>query len=452
MASSGKPTSSDALEERVAGELAAVLFPGAHLLAGLSGGVDSVSLLFVLARLAEAMRFSLRAVHVHHGISPHADRWQSFCEDYTRRLGIRLQVERVDISGWRHLGLEGAARAARYDAFARHDADFLVLAQHRDDQAETFLLQLMRGAGVAGLAGMPLLREGASRPGRHRIIRPLLGSTRADIESYARRNDLRWVEDESNADQALQRNFIRGRALPLLEERYPHARASINRSAAHLREAARVLDEIGRADVESADTGDGLDVAALRSIGHARAKNLLRVYCREAGCPVPGGAVLEELWQQLTTARDDARPRIEVGDWLFRRYRNRLYLERRRQRPDPAFSAVWDGDNALPLLELGGVLRFRPEEGRGVSIERLRSAPVTVRMRRGGEKLRLHPDRPHRTLKNLFQESGLPPWRRESLPLVYCGDELVAVPGIGEALPWRAGRAERGLIITWEAL
>jgi tRNA(Ile)-lysidine synthase len=388
-------------------------------------------------------------------LSPNADGWSAFCESLCRRLGLRLAVERVDISAYRSLGVEGAARAARYEAFARHESDFLVLGQHRDDQAETLLLQLLRGAGPAGLAGMPSIQTVARAPAafpRHGVLRPLLGSSRAEIESFARKRGLEWVVDESNADTALERNFLRHRVLPLIEEHHPHARYAIARSAAYLQEAADVLQSVGRQDVASISSGEGLDLSGLRALGHARAKNALRALCRDAGCPVPGGARLEELWIQATTARVDARPRVDLDGWSFRRYRGRLYLDRlpAGSAGGDALPVRWDGENTVPLPGLGGILRFRPGEGKGLSVDKLRSASVTVRVRRGGERLRLHPRRPQRTLKNLFQEKAVPPWRRDAIPLIYCGDALVAVPGIGEACEWRAQPGERGLVVSWE--
>src|SRR5262245_7790522 len=171
MGSSRKPSSSE-LPGRVAAAIATAISPGANLAVGLSGGMDSVALLAVLAELAPAMAFSLRAVHVNHGISPNSAAWAGFCERLCKRLSIPLQVEAVDITPFRSLGLEGAARKARYEAFSRVDADYLVLAQHRDDQAETLLLRLLRGAGLRGLAAMPAVRALAGT--RARLLRPLL--------------------------------------------------------------------------------------------------------------------------------------------------------------------------------------------------------------------------------------------------------------------------------------
>ena len=436
------------MPERVAAELAPRIFPGAHLALGLSGGLDSVTLLSILLELAPAIKFSLRAVHVNHGISPNAARWAEFCGGLCTRLGVPLQLESVDISPHRHLGLEGAARRSRHEAFARVDADFVVLAQHSDDQAETLLLRLLRGAGLRGLAAMSALR---SIPGmRTRLLRPLLAVSRAEIETHARLRGLEWVEDESNADTIRRRNFLRSDVFPLLERQFPGAHATVARAAAHLAEARELLDEMARSDFERCAGAEGVNVADLRGLGEARAKNLLRYWCETKNIEPLSAARTGELLRQLSESRPDARIGLAVPGWTFLRYRERLYLRHASETIGRNLCEVWDGANALPMLSLGGVLKFKPEEGRGLSLAKLRAGRVTVRLRQGGERLRLDARRPRRTLKNLFQERGVPPWRRDRLPLVYCGDELVSVPGIGDACEFRAAPGEAGLIVTWE--
>jgi tRNA(Ile)-lysidine synthase len=261
---------------------------------------------------------------------------------------------------------------------------------------------------------------------------------------------LEWVEDESNADTVRQRNFLRREAIPLLRRQFPAASATIARAAAHLAEAQQLLDEMGRADLERCGNGIAVDTQSLRQLGEARAKNLLRHWCETRGIQALSAARINELIRQLRESRADARVSLSVPGWEFLRYRDKLYLEPAEENVGPDFRENWDGENALPLLALGGVLKFKPEEGRGLSLAKLREAPVTVRVRRGGERLRLDSRRPRRTLKNLFQERDIPPWRRERLPLVYCGEELVSVPGIGEACEFRAKSSEAGLIVTWE--
>jgi tRNA(Ile)-lysidine synthase len=391
----------------------------------------------------------LRAVHVDHGISPNSGRWAEFCGALCARLQVPFDLERVDITPYRSFGLEGAARRARYDVFARVEADFVVLAQHRDDQAETLLLQLLRGSGLRGLSGMSGVR---AIPGaRASLLRPMLEVPREEIEAYARANSLAWIEDESNLDVVRRRNFLRHKVLPLLETQFAAARTTIARTAAHVTEAGELLDQMARRDLERAGGGSVIELSVLRGLGDSRAKNLLRHLCDVRGIPPFSAAQLEELLRQLLGAREDAEVRMAASGWEFRRYRGRLYLD-----PEQTLKAdmheSWNGENSLPLLALGGILRFKPEEGRGLSLEKLRHAPVTVCLRRGGETLQTDQRRPRRTLKNLFQEQGIPPWRRDRLPLLYCGDDLVSVPGVGDACDFQATRGEPGLIVTWEPL
>ncbi len=305
------------MPERVAAAIAPGISPGAHLALGLSGGVDSVALLSALVELAPRSAFSLRAIHVNHGISPNAGRWAAFCAELCARLQVPLQVEAVDIGPYRHLGLEGAAREARYAVFSRVDADFVVLAQHRDDQAETLLLRLLRGAGLRGLAAMAPLRSlGGTRA---RLLRPLLGVPRAEIEAYARERGLEWVEDESNADTARLRNFLRHEALPALEKQFPAARAAIARAAANLAEARELVDSMAQTDLEHCGDADSLDIPALLALGDARAKNALRYWCGVRGIEPLSAARLAELLRQLRESRVDAHASLAAGDWIFLR-------------------------------------------------------------------------------------------------------------------------------------
>lgn len=446
MESTRKPSSNE-LRNAVAARLAPSVSPGTRVTAGLSGGVDSVVLLALLAELAPELGFSLAAVHVNHGISPNAPRWAQFCADLCRQKGVPFRLETVDLSPYRELGLEGAARRARYEVFARLATEVLAIAQHRDDQAETLLLQLARGAGVRGLAGMPgeRLLEGTGI----RLVRPLLDASRAEIEACARERGLEWVEDESNADTARRRNFIRHEALPLLERQFPAAREALVRAAGHVREAAELLDGLARSDVERLG-GMPLEVSALVDLGEARARNVLRYCCDRQGIAPPGAARLGEILRQLSDARRDAAVCVPVSGWSFRRYRGRVHFEPARDAPEAGLCEPWNGESALPLVALRGVLRFKPEEGRGLSVGKLRQAPVTVRDRRGGERLRPDCRRPRRTLKKLLQERSVPPWRRERLPLVYCGEDLVSVPGVGDDCAYQADAGEPGLIVSWE--
>ncbi|MFM9970543.1 MAG: tRNA lysidine(34) synthetase TilS [Burkholderiales bacterium] len=462
MENSRKPRSVD-LVAHVSADLNQAIFPGANLLLGLSGGIDSISLLHVLVELRGPRRFSLRAVHINHAISPNSAEWAQFCSRQCVRLGVPLAIEQVDVSLFRHLGPEGAARAARWAAFESHQADFLLLAQHRDDQAETMLLQLLRGAGPAGLAGMAGSgaysgsstknhadpQSAASYP-HARVLRPFLTIGRADIEAFASSRNVTWVEDESNANITLERNFIRHQILPAIANRHGHAIEAMARAAQIQAEASRLLTQLGLQDIAPLEKESGLDLPGLRALGEERARNALRAYCERNGIPQPGFHRLREIWKQLREPRPDGNIYFEWQGYALRRYRGRIFIERLLANMGNFLSASWHGEPYLPIVELNGTLNFKPEEGRGISVEKLRSAPVSIRPRRGGERLRSDPRRPHRTLKNLWQEKGVPPWRRDRTPLIFCGEELVCVPGLGEQIEWRAMPGERGLIISWQ--
>ena len=429
----------------MAAELVRHVPRGARLTLALSGGVDSIAALDILAGLARAHPFALDCLHVNHRISPNAGAWARFARASARRYGLECTVRTVDLAPHRRLGLEGAARAARYAAFARARADFVVLAQHRDDQAETVLLQLVRGAGLAGLAGMAVVR----RAGGPTLLRPLLGATRAEIERYARERDLKWVEDESNADERHARNFVRRRVMPLLVELNAAAAANLARSAAHLAEAHELARAVAALDAREAMHDGRLSAAALARLPAARARNLLRWTIAEAGLVAPDAGRLDEILRQVVGARADAAIRIALDGAEVRRYRDAVWIVAEQAPPPPAFRARWTGRPAWHLPELGGTLTFKATNGGGVAARTLDRGRVEVRLRRGGERLQPDGRRPRRTLKALLQESAIPPWERERLPLLYSGGKLVAVPGIGVAAEAAAAAGERGWTVSW---
>lgn len=451
MASSRKRRPHD-LALRIERELVAHVEPHARLTLGLSGGIDSVVLLDVLAALAPRVPFALATLHVNHHISPNASRWARFARQLAARYDVPCAIRSVDLGEHPGLGLEGAARAARYAAFARARADFVVLAQHQDDQAETVLLQLVRGAGVQGLAAMPVVRLLDGRGKAPALLRPMLGIARAEIEAYARAHELEWVDDESNADVGLARNFVRHRVLPVLQEINTAAIANIARSATHLAEAVELLESVAQMDAATIVAAGAIDLAGLRAIGGARARNLLRWLLVRSGEAPPSTAELGEILRQLLGAQDDAQVALKVGARVLRRYRGHAWLLPERPAAPAGYSARWSGEREWPLAELGGCLTFEPSTGCGVAARAMTPGMTTVRLRRGGERLRPDANRPRRALKNLLQEQGVPPWVRERLPLVYCGDVLACVPGIGVDVSVRAGAGEPGFAVHWRPL
>ncbi len=414
----------------------------------LSGGRDSVTLLHLLHGLAGPLHFSLSALHVNHGLSPNARLWENFCRALCARLGVPFNARRVRVARDSGSGIEAAARAARYSAFAGVRADCIVLAHHQDDQAETLLLQLLRGAGVKGLAAMGEIRHGeyvdtlpatpAGAPAARRAAAPLL----------LRPNRLAWIDDESNADARFDRNWLRHRVAPLLRERFPAYVQTVARTAGHLAEAAALLDQLARIDAGTVCPQEQLSIEVLRSLSGARARNLLRWYIAARGAPPPNAQRLEQMLSQLVSARADANPRIVWDRYEMLRYRD-LALARAIPPPlPPDFRRPWNGAATLALPELGGSLHFRSVGGQGIDRAALR-AGCEVRLRGGGERLRLDAGRPSRTLKNLLQESAVAPWDRERLPLLFVGGRLAWVPHVGVDAAFRCPPGAPGIVPEW---
>lgn len=439
--------------ERVAAQTAPLLPAHSSILVGLSGGVDSVVLLHLLHKLAPRFSWQLSALHVHHGISPNADAWSDFCARLCASLNISLHIERVDLAPLREHGIEAAARKLRHEAFAEQCCDYVALAHHADDQAETLLLQLLRGSGLRGASAMPVL--GPPRPADGcspaALVRPLLHCTRQQILAYAAAHHLRWIEDESNADDSYPRNFLRHRVFPLLQERFPAYRDTLMRSAQHFAEASTLLDETARQDGAGAIAGETLAIQALRTLDPARAKNLLRYFLHGVGAPMPQLVQLDDMLHQLCAARPDAAVCVEYSGWQVRRYQDRVHVLRAPEEFDPGLVLPWHGEAELDWPALHARLSFRQVDGAGISLAELQRAPVTLRLRRGGETLRPGPGTATRTLKNILQERHIAPWQRERMPLLYCGENLVCVPGVAVAAEYLAKRHEAAITVELQA-
>lgn len=441
MASSKRRAPADP-EEAVRDFLKSRLSPGARLCVGYSGGLDSSVLLHLLAGLRHEFGFSLAAVHVHHGLSPHADAWAAHCRLTCARLDVHLAVHRVEVVAG-PLGIEAAARSARYRVFAGLDADAVVLAHHRDDQAETLLFRLLRGAGVHGLAAMAESREIAGRT----VWRPLLPCGRDSLAGYARERVIAHVEDESNAEEAWTRNWLRHAVFPVLDARFPACRQVFARTAEQLSESAELLDALAIADLETAFAGNGLELVVLARLGPARARNLLRYWLKRETGVVPARAGLVEMLEQLLTAAPDRHPAMPVGDSLLERRGGRAVLVGRVPAL-PRGEWHWQGQ---PILDLGdaGRLCFSLTEGAGLAVAQVPDAGGRVVWRAGGERLRPDCRRPARTLKNLLREAGVPAGERSRWPLLYFGDRLAWVAGVGVDCGFQARPGEPGWLISW---
>ena len=416
----------------------------------LSGGADSAALLAAAAALAATTPWwGLRALHVDHGLAG-AVPLAAAAAAVAMRLGVPLEVCAVTVDDARGGGLEAAARTARYRAFAAQLApgEYLLTAQHREDQAETLLLQLVRGAGLPGLASMPA----AAVLGQGQLLRPLLGTSRRAIRAYAVALDLPFFEDPMNADLRFDRSFLRASVWPLLEARWPAVATTLARSATHAAAAQRVLDAGSAQQLARAGQGALLSVAALREVAGEQRLEMLRYWLRRLGLPVPPTARWQGIEREMLHARPDASPRMAWSGVELRRHAGWLYAFAAlpppvgpERRPMPRVPA------RLPLAGLGA-LSVRWVPGAGIAAPEGASSLVIGR-RCGGERLRLDPAGPSRPLKDWLREARLPPWARERAMLVFEADRVVAV--VLPEVTWvaaerRAGEGERGLVVTWE--
>lgn len=441
MAVSRKLPPSKAVLASVADVLVRHVPRGARLALALSGGLDSMALLHVLGALRDDHRFTLHTVHVHHGLSPQADDWADFCARHCAMHGVTLAVHRVTVTRDDAAGIEAAARRLRHDIFAEVDADFLLTAHQQDDQAETLLLQLLRGAGPKGLAAMPELQR---RPGwRAAHLRPLLGTGRASLRDYAAEHGLEWVEDDSNLDVRYRRNALRQEVMPRLAAHFPGRSATLARAAALQAEAAGLLDELAAIDAAAAVAGGRLDCAALARLTPARARNLLRHFIARHGLPMPPARVLDEALRQLLAARHDARVQVNLKPWSLWRFRGGAHLV--PPLPPPAPPVRWQGEATLWVPAAGVEVKMTPVTGAGLRRAALEGCVVTLGVRAGGGRIQLTPGGPHRSLKNLLQERAVPPWLRARLPLLWCDGRLAWVYGIGVDAAFRAGPGEAGI-------
>lgn len=408
-----------------------------------SGGIDSRVLLHLLSRLT----LNLQAVYVDHGLQPDSREWGEHCRQSCAELGVPFRVVEVDVAQNAGDGPEAAARRARYSALAglMQFGDCLLTAQHRDDQAETLLLQLLRGGGAAGLAGMPLYSRFAG--GWH--MRPLLRYSRTDITACARGEGLSWVEDPSNRSSHYDRNFLRNHILPALKQRWPAVDRTLAVAAEQQAENARLLDQLAQLDYQKLQVDDGsLPVDGLADMDDARLRNMLRYWILRQGHRTPPRQVLQQILQQMFTPRKDADPRVHWAGSELRRYRGRLYLMADADH-DPAGVHSWDGQRPLELSGLKMALRLEARESEGLRGDLVKQG-LRVCFRQGGETLKPAGRNGHHSLKKLFQEAGVPPWLRDRIPLIYLGRELIAVAGYWIAEGYACAPGERGLLPVLE--
>jgi tRNA(Ile)-lysidine synthase len=435
--------------------LSAVLNAHSHiqrLIVGYSGGLDSHVLLHLLATQRHLWsQRTLMAVYVNHGLQPAATAWGEHCRHICQQLDVPFRILLVKAQAAPGESPEAAARQARYTALAAElESDAALLtAHHRDDQAETLLLQLLRGAGPHGLAAMPTVAP----LGQGWLLRPLLDADRADLRAYAHDQQLHWIDDASNADPDFDRNYLRHRIMPLLRERWPATNRVLARSAHHCAEVANWLDAEADADLARAAAvqPDGLHLPALCALSEPRQRNLLRRWLRKLGLPVPDARQLHHILHDAVTAGRDRQPWIRWRGGEARRYRDTLYALPPLAPHDARQVFTWQAvANDYPPLELPGLgtLQLQNVIGAGLRGEALAGATLTVGFRQGGERFRPVGRAHSQELKKLLQDAGIPPWQRDRLPLLFLGSEekrhLLAVVGLGIAADHAAAPDQPG--------
>jgi tRNA(Ile)-lysidine synthase len=433
-----------------------------------SGGLDSSALLRLAHAWCAGQGVALHAFHVHHGISPNADAWESHCARECAALGISFASRRVVLQKGKS-GVEAAARKLRYAALGamcgEQGVRLMLTAHHLDDQAETVLLQLLRGSGTAGLSGMDGANAAPALLGNPELVmaRPLLPVSRAELDAYVAEQGVAFIEDESNADARYARNALRHRVMPALAEAFPGFQERFARSAAHAQSAQRLLDELAGQDLALCLVDDCLDVARLRALSTDRAHNMVRHWFHQRGLRMPSTAWLVEMVTQLVEARHDAQLLVTHPDCHIRRHRDRLYLTPKLAdlagMRDPDDEGVldekegeqfaWKGEASLAFPAYGGVLHFDAADN-GFDAAWLRAQALLIDFRKGGERLKPAHNRPTRALKYHYQANNVPAWERERLPVVWTGKELLFAAGIGLDCEHVAAGPGR-VVLRWEA-
>ncbi len=400
----------------------------ARFLVAFSGGLDSTSLLHAIVSTRQQHTVDVVAVHIDHQLHADSAHWATHCAAMAADLGVEFIGRTVQVEQQSGRGTEAAARDARYAALHQlmRAGDCVLSAHHRDDQAETLLLNLMRGSGPTGLAGIPAARSFG--PGW--LWRPLLGVARDELEVYARAHELKWLEDPSNATDAHDRNYLRQEILPRLQQRWPSADKRIVRSAELARDAAGLLAELAEIDLQTmAVAPDRIDLDAFRGLSQPRQRNLLRQLVARLGLPAPPAAKLENILNDLVAAREDAAPLVCWPGVAVRRYRGHMFV-------------LAEPPQAAPTL---AQLEFEDGAATGLSAAVVQ-AGLELRFRQGGEEIRPVGQTHTRTLKKLLQEEGVLPWMRDQLPLLYSDGRLVAVADL-----WidAAAASSPGTAIRW---
>ena len=434
--------------ENIFGDFEHLFNRSARIFVGYSGGLDSTVLLHLTCKYAKAGRVT--ALHVNHGLSSDADLWEQHAERQSDELSANFEAHRVSCQA--RSNTEALARDARYGVFEKTLAedDILLLAHHADDQAETVLYNLLRGSGSTGMSGIPVMRD----LGLGRLLRPLLGRTKAQIKSYATRHRLKWIEDESNLDTSFDRNYLRHRILPLIAKRWAGHQNRIAITASQSKNDKSLaksifLNDLAKLDFRNDRAGISFCAKRMSLLEAIRQKNIIRQLPGELKLSLPSTRVIDEVFDVLLNARSDASPEVKADRCVFRRYRNRVYLLRVGKRNSICAKncITWELKKML-VLPGGGSVVAESIDSQGIRLGEVTS--LEIRFRLGGERCRPSGRRHSQTLKKLFQEYALEPWWRSSIPLFFLHNELVAVGDLWVCEGWETEKGEKGLKIHWQ--
>jgi len=411
-----------------------------------SGGCDSHVLLHSLAALRSEITSEIKAIHINHGLSPLANEWEEHCRVICEQLDVPYVAISVDASK-KKTSPEEAARHARYAEWKKllNKDEIIFLAHHQDDQAETVLLQLLRGSGVKGLAAMPAQQNFSLGL----LCRPMLGFLRKEIVSYAVEQNLNWIDDPSNFDTDFDRNFLRHDVVPLLETRWPSLKKTLSRSATHQADADQLLTELAFQDWHHVHEKSQINISALVKLSQKRQRNILRYWIANV-CELilPDTVHLQRILDEVLTAAEDAKPEVIWRGGEVRRYQGLLYAQKKHIEPENNTVLIWDDiEKPLVLNNNGLKLSATSSMGAGLSQDKLKSAEISLKFRQGGESCRPVGRGQTHQLKKLFQEWQIPPWRRASVPLIYVNGELAQVVGHCYCESFAASEGEPGWLI-----
>ena len=394
-----------------------------RLFVGFSGGLDSTVLIHALASERELVK-RVHAIHIDHGLSEHATAWSEHCQHVCQTLDIPFSTHKISLLN--SSNIEEQARIARYGVFssmlAEHDC--LLLAHHADDQAETVLLQLFRGAGVLGLSAMTAVKA----LGKGVVIRPFLQHTRQQLKTYAFKHQLVWVEDESNLNTMFSRNYLRQQVMPLLEAKWPSVVENLKRCAIHCQSAQSNLDALAEVDCELIrHQSDFLDINVLQPLPRLRLANVLRVWFKSHHLQSPSEHLLNRIMTEVIFVRKDATPLVQWGNVMIRRYQNNLYLleNKGENQGEPIEWMSFPSPLKLSLSAKNSHVLSATPAMNGVRVQQ--GARLLLTFRQGGETFRWRGQT--KTLKKLCQEWHIPPWQRASIPLLYIDERLAAIVG-----------------------